>query len=1018
MVNLWHVLNTPGRFLRRFTVLLRRKQWRQLMGGLLLFLTTFFTTLCWAGLSADGFAQVSIPPSNTAASASSTDRLTQQGQQLYEAGDLEQAVTVLQQAITEYSSRGDARNAALAWRNLALVYQQLGQWSAATEAIEASLAQLSSLSTPEQLPVLARTLDMQGHLHLAQGQPDAALKVWTSAAEIYTQLGDEGRHLRNQLSQAQALQAMGLYRRAIATLTDINQRLVSTPDSATRAMGLQLLGEALQVAGDLQQAETTLTTSLAMAERLGLAETASTVQISLGKTAQANGNVDAALQYYRRAQAQTSVPLTQAQAQLNELSLLIDAQRWTTAEGLADRLLSTIPQLPLSQASLYAQINLAESRLKLALRQSDSTGTPLPQTFNGGQRPAATAYTRDNLDLVDVFVGRTAPDLLGPGATGPNRTAVAAETYTRDNLNLVETFLGGREPATATAPASRPAETVAGSTYTRDNLDLVDRFLGPTPENLPETGLGLPASIPTRAPVRAVSNDALGVVATLLRETQQAAQVLGDPRSESYALGSLGHVYEQAQQWSDAAALTQRALLISQGINAPEISYRWQWQLGRILKADSRTDKSEAIAAYSESVKTLQSLRADLVAINPEIQVAFQESVEPIHRELVSLLLASNAPSAAQLEQARNAIESLQLAELDNFFREACVAANPVLIDQVDRQAAVFYPIILPDRLEMIVRLPGQPLQHFSTPVAQAQLETTVEQLRQSIVQRGSQRYLPLARQLYDWMIRPIAAELARSEVQTLVFVSDGVLRNIPIAVLHDGQQFLIEQYGFALTPGLQLLEPNPITRQNLSVLTAGLTEARQGFPALPEVGSELNQIQSSLPTPKNLLNQAFTKETFAEAIRSNNAPIVHLATHGQFSSNFEDTFVLTWDDRLSVHQLRSLLETTGLNQASSDIVELLVLSACETAIGDRQAALGLAGTAVQSGARSTLGSLWQVSDEATSLLISQFYQELASGEVTKAEALRRAQQSILAMPRFREHPFYWAPYILVGNWL
>jgi CHAT domain-containing protein len=958
--------------------------------------------------------------------------LIQEGQRLYETGQFSQAAELLQQAIQTYQAQGDTLNQALALRNLALVYRQLGQWSAATEAVASSLQLLETLPSPERLPVLARTLDIQGSLSLDQGQPDQALNSWEAAANIYQQLGDETRLVRNQLTQAQALQAMGMYRRAIATLTNITQTLQDQPDSPPKAVSLQLLGNALQVAGDLDQATASLQESLAIAQRLQLPETISAAQVGLGNTARAQGNPEQALSYYRQAASQAASPLVTVQAQLNQLSLLIETQQWPQAEALAANLQQPVNALPLSQDAVYAQINLADNCLKLAQK---SSGSPAGGTTRLPAAPPSapiTTYTRDNLDLVDIFLGRNAAQLPAAG-TAPESAAPAvseaAGTYTRDNLDLVELFLGGRTsapPVSGSDPESTvpgPATPIDADTYTRNNVDLVDLFLGGPSNSSPTPSTGAaPTGPAARAPIAAAT---LTDIARSLSLAQQNARQLNDQRAESYALGSLGSVYEQAQQWSEASALTQKALLLAQTLDAPEIAYRWQWQLGRILKAESvgkgvaAKEYQASVAAYSEAVNTLQTLRSDLVAINPEVQVAFQESVEPVHRELVNLLLTDgNSAPPENLEKARKVIESLQLAELDNFFREACLDASPVLIDQIDRQAAVFYPIILPDRLEVILRLPGQPLRHYRTSVSQTQVEATVAQLRQALVQKSSQRFLPFSQQLYDWLIRPVAADLASSEVQTLVFVSDGVLRNIPMAALHDGQQFLMETYAVALTPGLQLLAADPISRKNLSVLIAGLSEARQGFTALPNVEPEVEQIEATLPSRKVLLNQDFTELAFADAIRNLDSPVVHLATHGQFSSNLEDTFILTWNDRLGVNQLRGLLQTTGLDQVGSGVVELLVLSACETAVGDRQAALGLAGTAVRSGARSTLGSLWQVNDEATALFISRFYQELAGGQVTKAEALRRAQLAILENPQFRQHPYFWAPYIMVGNWL
>lgn len=503
-------------------------------------------------------------------------------------------------------------------------------------------------------------------------------------------------------------------------------------------------------------------------------------------------------------------------------------------------------------------------------------------------------------------------------------------------------------------------------------------------------------------------------IAQILATAIQQSELLKDPRSKSYALGTLGRLYEQTQQYSEAQKLTQQALTLAQEINASDTIYPWQWQLGRLRQQQG--DFKGAIVAYDSAVNTLKSLRTDLVAVNSDVQFSFRDSVEPIYREFVGLLLSSDytQPSQERLEQARTVIESLQLAELDNFFRSVCVKATHRKIDAIDSQAAVIYPIILANRLEVILSLPQQPLRHHTVILVNNQVENTLLQLRQSLTQQTNRNFLPLSQQVYNWLIQDFENDLANNKIKTLVFVLDGSLRNIPMAALHDGKQYLIEKYGVAVTPGLELLEPQPLTRAQIKVLKAGLSEARQGFSALPFVKNEINQIHSQLPGDV-LLNQQFTKITLQNAINNVPFPVVHLATHGQFSSKAEDTFILTWDDRINVKDLDHLLQTTDLRRTP---IELLVLSACETAKGDNRAALGIAGVAVRAGARSTLATLWVVDDQGTSELMSRFYQELANAQVTKAEALRRAQQSILHDPKYRQHPYYWAAYLLVGNWL
>ncbi|KAF3889503.1 MULTISPECIES: CHAT domain-containing protein [Nostocales] len=503
-------------------------------------------------------------------------------------------------------------------------------------------------------------------------------------------------------------------------------------------------------------------------------------------------------------------------------------------------------------------------------------------------------------------------------------------------------------------------------------------------------------------------------IAQLVAMTVEQAKSIGDKQAEIYALGRLGSLYEATQQWSIARDLTQKALMLAQTHNAPDIAYLWQWQLGRLLKKQG--DVSGAIAAYTQAVKNLQVLRNELVGVEPDVQFSFRERVEPVYRELVSLLLqpGKTEPNQESLRQARQVLESLQLAELDNFFQEACLDAKPNSIERFDANAAVIYPIILPDRLEVIISLPQQPLLHYATPIEQNQLENLADKLRQNLVIRSRDDYMALSQQLYDWLLRKSETYLNRSEVKTLVFVLDGVLRNIPMAALHDGKQFLIEKYSIALTPSLQLLPAKHLQQENLKVLSAGLTEARQGFSSLEYVEIELQEIKSEVPSVV-LLNQKFTSKNLQKEIQSASFPIVHIATHGNFSSKASETFILTWDGRIQIDEFDSLLQNNQQNRKQA--IELLVLSACETAAGDKRAALGLAGIAVRAGARSTLATLWSINDEATADLMGKFYQQLTNTQQTKAEALRKSQLAILKDPNY-EHPIYWAPYVLIGNWL
>ncbi|MCC5645547.1 CHAT domain-containing protein [Nostoc sp. CHAB 5824] len=512
-------------------------------------------------------------------------------------------------------------------------------------------------------------------------------------------------------------------------------------------------------------------------------------------------------------------------------------------------------------------------------------------------------------------------------------------------------------------------------------------------------------------------------VAKMLAQAVQVAKSLKDERTESYALGTLGELYEQTGQLSDAKGLTQQALVKAESIDAQDIAYQWHWQMGRILQKQSNIPA--ATDAYSQAYNALKSLRNDLVSINPDVQFSFRESIEPVYRQYVDLLLQlqeNTLQKPDNLVQARQVIESLQLAELDNFFRSPCLLPRVDLDKLVEKEkfTAVIYPIILDNRLEIITRLPGQnKIYRKTAKVPKDVLEKTVEQLQKDLpVASREPDVKQYSQQLYDWLIKPIESDFATKGITSLVFVLDGSLRNIPMAILYDRQQqkYLIEKYAISLMPGLQLLAPKSLHNVGLNVLIAGVEQGRliegKSFSELSNVTQELKQVQSEVKSSKELLNQEFTKTNLQQQIQSTPFSVVHLATHGQFSSDIEQTYILTWDSLLKVRELDSLLRAKGESQP--EIIELLVLSACKTATGDKRAALGLAGVAVRAGARSTLATLWTVDDESTSDFMGELYRQL-DARVTKAQAVQYAQLAILAK---ENRPYFWAPYVLVGNWL
>jgi CHAT domain-containing protein len=504
-----------------------------------------------------------------------------------------------------------------------------------------------------------------------------------------------------------------------------------------------------------------------------------------------------------------------------------------------------------------------------------------------------------------------------------------------------------------------------------------------------------------------------------LRRAQSVGEAIDDARAQSYALGYLGNLYYDQGRLDEALGLTRRALFLAQQANAPESLYRWHWQVGRILARQSKP--ADAIASYQQAVTVLSTIRFDMAHGYATGGGSFREAVGPVFFELVDLLL-STAPSTeqttayqARLHEVRDTLERLKAAELRDYFGDECVDALQAKVESLDRvarAAVVIYPVVLPDRLELLLTFPSG-MRRATVAIGAEALAAEVRTLRGLLEKRTTRQFLPHAQKVYDWLVRPFASDLESFPTDTLVFVPDGPLRSIPIGALHDGKQFLIEKYAVATTPGLSLTDPRPLERHELSALLVGLSQPVQGFPPLAHVRRELDAIHA-LYGGEVLLDQQFLIPRVEAELGGREFSLVHVATHSEFSEDAEHSFLLAWDGKLGMDRLGDVI---GSGRFRERPIELLTLSACETAEGSDRAALGLAGVAVRAGARSALGTLWSVNDAAAADLVGEFYSQLRTQPVSKAVALQRAQQKVLRDVN-HSHPYYWAPFLLIGNWL
>ena len=589
--------------------------------------------------------------------------------------------------------------------------------------------------------------------------------------------------------------------------------------------------------------------------------------------------------------------------------------------------------------------------------------------------------------------------------------------------------LAGDNPglaATAAINGARLSNLRAEWVRAVELLDTALSILGEQPDSR-EKGFGLVTAgrLAYELSQNPLNEEAMSVERAYLTlsDAQAVSMRVGDFRIASFALGYLGELYENSGRGDEAMQLTNRAMFAAQQANAPESLYRWLWQSGRLSR--SAGDADSAITMFRRSLEILQTIRADLTGDYRGQRSSFRSVAGPLLTDLTDVLLAratveSDAASKEQyLREALNTTELFKTAELQDFFKDECVAvqqAKSVSIDKISPRTAVVYPILLEDRLELLLNLPSG-LKLITQNITADKVTRQIRWLRKLLEKRTTHQYLVHARRLYDMVIRPMEEFLEAENVDTLVIIPEGPMRTIPFSTLHDGEQFLISKYALATAPSLSLVDPKPIKRDNMNVLISGLSVSVADFPALPFVKAEIASIKDVLLDSKVLLNDEFTLDRLDRELREASYTIVHIASHGEFGSGPDDSFLLAFDGKLTLDGLEDFLK---LSQFRDEPVELLTLSACKTAAGDDRSALGLAGVAVKAGARSALASLWSISDQAASILLTKFYEQLTDPKMSKAKALQNAQRAFIEDDQLvaLRHPAYWSPFLLIGNWL
>lgn len=575
------------------------------------------------------------------------------------------------------------------------------------------------------------------------------------------------------------------------------------------------------------------------------------------------------------------------------------------------------------------------------------------------------------------------------------------------------------------------------------------------------------------------------------------SQAIANPASERITLSNIGKLLETQKQPELAIVFYKQAINVTEKIRQPlkvlprdlqesytatvAETYRSLADLllrqDRILEAQQVLDllKVQELDDYLRNVRGNQQTAQGIEVLSPEAEILrkysiLQESAVKLGQELAQLREVPETKRTAQQQQRIAQLVQLETELNQQFNRFLDSSDVEILVEQLSRtarrqnvnledlnalrstlrkyRAVLLYPLILDDRLELILTTADSPPLRRTVNVNREDLNKAVLEFHQLLQDpKNPKQAQEVAQTLYTWLIKPLEAELKQANVQTIIYAPDGQLRYIPLAALYDGDRWLVQRYQVNNITARSLTDfstpPESQKRLLAGAFVQGTYEFQVGdrqflFNGLPFAGKEVDGLAATIPDTTKLIDKAFGRE--AVLAKLNEYSIIHFATHAAFlTGQPEDSFILFGNgDRATLREVENW---------SLQNVDLVVLSACETGLGglgNGEEILGLGYQFQRAGARAAIASLWAVNDNSTQVLMTAFYQALKTPGVTKAAALRQAQLALIGGEGTTSaasrggieievvtngdssrptntpfaHPYYWAPFILIGNGL
>lgn len=900
-----------------------------------------------------------------------------------------EAIPLLQRSlgIYERTQGAESRNAAWVCKDLAHAHLQVGQHGLALALAQRSVTSLERVWGPDHTDVAA-ALDTLAGVYKEVARHAAALPLYTRALAIRERLLENddfeiGASLANLAGLYRRMgrfsEALTLYERALV----IFERRLG-PDHETVATGLNNLGLLLFEMGQYGKALPKYQRALSIRERALGADhpRVATSLNNLGLLYDVMGRYDQALALVER-----SLSIRRAKLGLNHP---LTAQSETFLAGLykaTGRMQEAVLMYERALAAFESTFGpdhpeVARSLNNLAVLRADQ-----------GEVAKARQGLERALAIRDASLGTEHPE------AARTSTALADLYLSGDETDKAFALLQRAERAAAVSASPAvlwQAQYLLSKAYGLAHNDAAAIFWGKQAVNTIQTLRAGMTSL-DRELQQSYLADKRGVYAKLagllidagrLSEAQQVLTMLKEQE-----------LHEFLSREADDDPRQARATYVGPTERAAEA--RRRELSGRLAEFGRERNELQRESKLGLS----EEQRARLSQLEQSMQQANQSYDEFIAGLTKEFALAST-----------ERIKEFGSRQLDNL-----VTVQDALRELGDDTVLLHY-VVTDKRVAIIVTTPEVQVARESA-VTPADLNRRVQALRASLRDRG--KVLAHAQALYKWLIEPVAADLQQAKAKKLALSLDGTLRYVPFAVLHDGKRYLVERYALSVyTEAARAnLRRNPSAQWTMTGL--GLTRAVPGFRALPAVRAELEGIRGRIIPGEVYLDDEFTAQRLAYAL-SASVPVLHIASHFSFrpGTDAESFLVLGDGSRMTLQEMRERRLRFGA-------VELLTLSACDTAMGGGRnengaEVEGFGALAQRQGAQAVLATLWPVVDESTGVFMREMYsRRLERTGIGKAEALRHAQLAFLhhtglasSLPEHTSHPFFWAPFILMGNWL